>query len=93
MCKKTSDLAEDGFPYLLHIIHRRKAEDIVYHIVMTMTTKNTHKKTKTKTKKKTKTNPQTKTKMLSGTPQQVSSQCQRLLSPPARQWKLKFAIF
>ena len=38
-----------------HIIHRRKAEDIVYHIVMTMTTTNTHTKTKTKTKTETKT--------------------------------------
>ena len=41
--------------YKLHIIHRRKAEDIVYHSVMTMTTTKTHTKTNTKTKTKTMT--------------------------------------
>ena len=39
----------------LYIIHRRKAEDIVYHSVMTMTTTKTHTKTNTKTKTKTMT--------------------------------------
>ena len=36
--------------YLLHIIHRQKAEDIVYHSVMTMI--KTHTKTKTKTRER-----------------------------------------
>ena len=39
--------------YKLHIIHRRKAEDIVYHSVMTMTTTKTKAKTKTMTKTNT----------------------------------------
>merc|ERR1712212_1140972 len=39
----------------LYIIHRRKAEDIVYHSVMTMTMTKTHTKTNTKTKTMTKT--------------------------------------
>ena len=47
------------FAYKLHIIHRRKAEDIVYH---SMTTTKTH--TKTNTKTITKTNRKTKTKFI-----------------------------
>ena len=39
----------------LYIIHRRKAEDIVYHSVMTMTMTKTHTKTNTKIKTKTMT--------------------------------------
>ena len=41
--------------YKLHIIHSRKAEDIVYHSVVTMSTTKTHTKTNTKTKTMRKT--------------------------------------